>query len=209
MIRLYWWNGPPRNLGDALQPLIVEALAADHVQWAPPEAADLIAGGSILQIAEAKARPGTPVWGAGYIADGPPMGRSDLVLHAVRGPLSARRCGGSPAIGDPVALAPKVFGDQHHHGEPVVAPHYADPRPLADGRRLDLTDDPLDLVRAIAGASHVTTSSLHAWVLADAYDVPATFSHSPHVVGDGYKVADWRAGLPLFDADALLEAAPW
>lgn len=211
MIDLYWWNGPPRNFGDALQPFIVEALSGQRVRWAPPEHCDMIAGGSVLQIAEAKAAPGTAVWGAGFIAEGGPWQGAPLDFRAVRGPLTAARLPTQPqAIGDPVSLAPLVFGDQHHHGRHVVAPHYADRRPLGDGERVDLTADPLDLVRAIGGAASVNTSSLHAMVLAMAYGVEAVrYSPCDAVVGGDYKVRDWEAGEDDFDAEAMLAAAPW
>lgn len=141
----------------------------------------------------------THVWGTGVKEDSVPSGPVyryfDLKIHAVRGRLTEsvfRRAGyiaddEHPALGDPGLLYPDLLPDWRSvpkSYDVAVVPHYYD---QAQGRRLvsrlrdmgvdarfvDVSDlDPLKVLREIAAARKVVSSSLHGLIVADAMGIP-------------------------------------
>lgn len=220
--RAYWWRGPPTNFGDALMGLVAAKLAGEiALPWAAPADADVILGGSVLGEVSA-ARSGTPVWGAGFLTDGGEWSGPALDFRAARGPLTASRVPGDPAIGDPGVLVSRLVPDRREVADraPVVFRHYADPR-LGDVRGDHRASE---LLPVIASASEVVSSSLHGIIVAHAYGIPARWDPHPAVIGDGYKFADYALSVGLTAAqlrddftcpdvthlqDALMEAWPW
>lgn len=139
------------------------------------------------------------VWGTGFKDPVIPAGEIfryyDLDVHAVRGRLTEEvlrktgylRDGERPALGDPGLLYPDLIPDWREIPktcEVAVVPHYYD---QAAGRRLcarmkaagvsavfvNVSElDPLEVVRQIAAARKVLSSSLHGLIVADAMGLP-------------------------------------
>ena len=187
-LRLYWWRDTP-NFGDAINPHIVAHFSGREVEWAPPETADLFATGSVMHFVRAAISSGREsrpiVWGSGCLN----AMRRDFVpkvgFAALRGPLTREWLGLPPGPnGDPALLLPDVLGGPVPRADRVVVvPHFkqmeATHRAVAGLSDtvdvLDVRDGPLEVVRAIAEARLVFSSSLHGLIVADAFGVPSVW----------------------------------
>ena len=134
-IRCHYW-GQGRlviNLGDALVPLLLNALGHDVVTAQSTTPAvnpgrQLLVIGSLLDDSDLDRLQGPiDVWGCGW--RGKPVAsrnRDRLTIHAVRGPLSAKGLGlpASTVIGDPGLLMPSIIAaPRTRHGKRLVLPH--------------------------------------------------------------------------------------
>ncbi|MGA0838999.1 MAG: polysaccharide pyruvyl transferase family protein [Pseudomonadales bacterium] len=210
-IGLYWSRSKP-NFGDALAPLIVARISGRPVRWAPLWRADLVALGSLLgRLRERWWQPRVHVWGAGFIEPVVPHATRHLI-HATRGPLTARALGLDPAsvpLGDPGLLADQlmpVLRVQPRRRGTVVVPHYRDRgHPLLSTlaarpglRVLDVFQPPLELLEAIRGADCVLSTSLHGLIAADALGVPnAWVTLGDQLRGGHFKFLDYYAAFGL------------
>ncbi|MDR3414424.1 MAG: polysaccharide pyruvyl transferase family protein [Formivibrio sp.] len=183
-VELCWWrpaNGTI-NFGDALSPVIVDAMLARRKlsrDSAALRRKRLLAIGSCLHFA----RTGDVIWGAGIngkIAEGRHRFR-DLDVRAVRGPLTAqflRKRGISvPEVyGDPALLLPYVMPwEAVEQDEPyIVMPNLND---LAELGVVEHLVSPLspwaDCIARIRTSRLVIASSLHALIAAEAFGIPA------------------------------------
>lgn len=166
-----------RNFGDRLGPLLLQRRGVD-VEWAPPGEAEVVTAGSVLSKFPTW-WPGT-VLGTGLIQSRmrAPLPRARVL--AVRGELTRDACDlpASTALGDPGILVDELLPAGFAawaDGYTAVIPHYIDhdlvlrhPGAVV----LDILDDPIDLVAAIAGAGLVIASTLHGLIAADALGVP-------------------------------------
>lgn len=133
----YYWREDRLigNLGDALAPILVRGLGYDLVsrQTIGPAIANpgktLLVIGSLLTVQNlSPLGPMLEVWGSGWKGSPLPAEiQQRLVIHAVRGPLTAAGLGLPPGIplGDPALLLPRfVPRPVTRHGKPVVVPHF-------------------------------------------------------------------------------------
>lgn len=253
MVRLYEWNprrkrapGPigrvitygPRisNFGDRLGPLIADRVLARHgIANRRRRGPRLFSVGSVLHFA----RTGDSVWGSGRngkIGDG--MHRfASLDVRATRGPHTraflAERGISAPAVyGDPAVLMAELFPEwarsSGRPSGPVFVPNLNDVSHPDDLEVVSPIGDVGAIVRRIASAEFVVSSSLHGVVIAEAYGVPARMV-VPH--GESlFKYRDYYAGTgrpdeafarsaaeaiaagpsvpPVVDTAALLDAFP-
>lgn len=195
-----WWFRPApgtTNIGDELGPAILERLGY-RVRRVPLEQADLIASGSVLELAEQKARPGATVWGAGFLI---PTRRLTKSLHvaAARGALAARQAGTPDAVlGDPGLLVPLLWGQpwKPTHRLGVVA-HYADNTNYRDWA--DTVIDPTrpvdEVIGQILSCHTIASSSLHGLIVAAAYGIPTMRLEHPKVIGGHHKWIDYLSAL--------------
>lgn len=218
-ISLYWWrhrNPSIKNVGDELNPLIVEKVSGRPVKWASLEECSIVAIGSILEGAAATQRLHPIwVWGSGFIKDGGKLKTRTktrrLRFAAVRGPLSAKRLARRSrpqALGDPALLADSL---QRHSvqtsWEIGVVPHYVDLAHPLVSKLQDLHDEiivispllpPEEFVENIASCRTVISSSLHGLVVADSVGVPNIWvKFSEQVLGKGYKYRDYLANFGI------------
>lgn len=189
MIHAYWWKRLP-NFGDALNPLLLERLSGQSVQWSGSATTPtLVAIGSVVQ----SAKPGWHVWGGGLIAENAPVA-SGLTIYAVRGPRTRTKLAaqGYPAdvpLGDPASLLPMLFpAPAEATYDWGIIPHYIDyPHlcMLSLGRSLrtrfagrstvcliNPLSSPADCIRRLKACRRVASSSLHGLIAADAFGIP-------------------------------------
>ncbi|MBB3995827.1 hypothetical protein GGR95_003491 [Sulfitobacter undariae] len=188
-IKLHWWRGVP-NFGDAINPLIVGHVSGTKVEFAGPQAANLFAIGSMLQVVKrsrkgmAEGQPQIGVWGTGTLH---PVTGLDFLqkvdIHLLRGPITAallkikmRR------FGDPGLLIDSVLPFDGAQSDRIgIVPHHSqmdDPAMLAFATSdpafmlIDPRDTPESVCHQIASCARILSSSLHGLIMADAYGVP-------------------------------------
>jgi len=130
-------------------------------------------------------------------------------IHAVRGKLShSALCQAGMALrdiplGDPGYLAPGLLGIARAKTETKligVVPHYVD-RLNANFRRLmaepgvvdlNVHDDPVHILRAMAECDCVISSSLHGLIFAEAMEIPNLWVKAgDEIAGGAFKFNDW------------------
>jgi len=179
-MRLYWWK-EKNNFGDMLSPLICEWMGAkpEYCETSPK----VLAVGSILD----RAGNDDIIWGSGVQIERDLPSRLDV--RAVRGPVTAnfiRKYGFDvpDVYGDPALLLPVFYTPRA--GMPVrelIVPNIVDVelKRFAKERQLPIldiaVDEPLDIVDAICSAEFVITSSLHALIVAESYDIKVAYIH--------------------------------
>lgn len=188
-----------RNYGDRLGPILLAQLGVS-VEWAPPPEAEIVTAGSVLSKFPSTWR-GT-VLGTGLIQSSMTAVLPKARILAVRGELTRDACGlpRSTPLGDPGILAPDLLDDPREapvDGYTAIVPHYVD-KVMVDrhprARFIDILDEPADIVRAIAGASLVYTSSLHALITADALGVPHVLELA-NTIGGLHKFRDYASAF--------------
>lgn len=112
MIKAYWWKGGPGagNFGDDLTRLLLQHLSGQSVEHAPPEKADIVAVGSILEPwfwknERAREYAGY-IWGSARMTGRAPMAFPKAKVSALRGKFTFDRL--SCANKDPSCLATRV-----------------------------------------------------------------------------------------------------
>lgn len=248
-----WRNDAAMNWGDLLNPYLVEWLSGkpcvpfDRVINVAGRPVYYVVGSGLGQIRTSAGE----VWGMGFIRNGSGLMKVPRRIHAVRGPLTAARLEvlgiRKPRVyGDPAALLPMLYkpavareyklGVVCHFRESsalkMMMGHY-----VGEYSEIDIEAGLRNVVDEINKCRLVISSSLHAIILADAYEIPALwvrFGNGP--LGDGFKFQDyfasvgrppvepvpvselkslqdvedkvWR-GKSMLDGDALLAACPF
>ncbi len=229
-ITAYWWQS--NNFGDNLTPWMINRIAGrrpmwvDHVHDLPYQ----LWAGSILNWANKRAL----VWGAGLGSISDPV-NPEVQIRAVRGPLSAMRakmCGAKvpDVMGDPALCLPRLIPKpEKGDGLIAVVPHYIEQWKAfeiysrnANFKLVDVTAPVDEVVREIASARLVLSSSLHGLIVAHAYGVPAAWvKYSNGLCGDGtkfvdhlalmgqIKVGDWATPFDLREDFATAHSVPF
>ena len=213
----YWWDpGRFGNFGDALNPLLIEALSGKKVVhcWKVFNLARkpvYYVIGSILRGVGNTA----VVWGSGFIDSRDKLRRFPRKVTAVRGPLTRRKllelgvdC--PEVYGDPALLCPKFFrpstAKRHSLG---IVPHRADWRSpvleklrlLPDVSMIDVTCSVEEVIRGITECEFIASSSLHGLIVADAYGIPSVWVKiSDKIGGDDFKFSDYFQSVGREDA---------
>ena len=200
------------NMGDQLNPLIISKCFGYVVESTSREQADVCGIGSHLLSATKKKSKETPlyVWGTGFVRyDATPVEVNPSVKYcAVRGELSKNKVekllGTTLDIptGDAGLLAPYLFDGMiaKKYKLGVVA-HFREReetcfRELLELDKssvlIDVTDDPLEVVRMIASCEVVLSSSLHGLIVSDAFGIPNLHVKvTDKMRGDGFKYDDY------------------
>lgn len=208
------------NMGDQLNRLVLDRLFGFEAEPADPEDAEMFGIGSHLSLlanVNPARKPPVAVWGTGFISKLSTTARipaTGIEFRVVRGEMSRRvlerKLGRTLDIptGDPGLLASLLFTEPvpkaHRLG---VIPHFRerdDPRfpELArlsdDSVVIDLTGDPLAVIREIAACELVISSSLHGLIVADSFGIPNLHVKvSDRVNGDGFKFADYYSAFGI------------
>jgi pyruvyltransferase len=205
----YWWDDEGiANFGDALSPILLEALSGREVvnssrivNFARKPVYHAI--GSILsRVTSSKA----VVWGSGFVDSRCVLEKRPWKVAAVRGPHSRRKLSEldveCPEVyGDPALLCPLIFKPGSTKLYPLgIVPHYVDQsssllmklRTNPGVSIIDVTRAVEDVVQKIIECEVIASSSLHGLIVADAYGIPSIWiKMSNKVEGDDFKYHDY------------------
>jgi len=203
------------NFGDVLSRDAIQELLGRRFRWAAPRHADYIGVGSLLNSAVRAGFHGT-VLGSGLRRPLPPgqgLGEDVRVL-GVRGLLTVEELGldKAYAIGDPGLLARELYPprrSEKRHGAPVLIPHFEVFNSSRQLRRLNSfqaegwrivppNSTPLDVAQQVSGASLVATSSLHGYIFANSFSVPAALVSFEDAREPAFKYRDY---LSIFNIE--------
>ena len=198
-----WWDGHP-NFGDDLTPWLLPEYGIAPVHRTAGRAR--MAGiGSILEFLPSDFD--GAVWGSGLMYGQPhPLPRAHVL--AVRGHLT-RELIGAPddvSLGDPGILVARRIRRPRVRWDVALVPHGHHRQheaflalARADGYRVRVVDvhqPAARVVREIAAADAVVTTSLHGLVTADAFGIPATWTVlEPPLSGGPFKFHDYESVL--------------
>jgi pyruvyltransferase len=211
------------NFGDHLSEIVVRqylALQGYSLDEEVSRGARMLAIGSILQYST----DGDHIWGTGWNGKLPDsMFKSKkLVVHAVRGPLTAeflRKRGFSvpDVFGDPALLIPHLFKDRFAptaQKDFVVVPNLHDLPLVANEPNLV---SPLwgwnKVIDSILQAKLVIASSLHGLIIAESYGIPACyvrlsqtedlFKYKDYYFGSGRTESEFRFANSIGEAKEM------
>ncbi|MFC3569368.1 polysaccharide pyruvyl transferase family protein [Paracoccus simplex] len=207
-VKLFWWEQPyPGNLGDIVNPYIVEHVTGIPPQW-EGRGVGLCAIGSVIKYA----RDGSDVWGSGTPNSGDKLA-AGAHYHAVRGPLTRdlvlANGGTCPEIyGDPAWLLPVLYPRKApprcKTGLILHFTHEDMATPVAPGiKRIDIRRIGYDEIEAfldeMLDCERIISSSLHGVIIAQAYGIPACLAtvtgSSTQIHGDGIKFDDYYRSI--------------
>lgn len=207
-----WRNEAARNWGDLLNPYLVEWLSGkacvpyDQVINVSRQPVYYVVGSGLGQIRSSVGE----VWGMGFLREGASMSRKPRRIHAVRGPLSAKRLADlgvpEPRVwGDPAALMPLLYAPQitpmHELG---IVCHFREKEAigemmshfLGDYKAIDIEGGLKPVVDEIRSCRLIASSSLHGLILADAYGIPSLWIRiTRQPLGDGFKFRDYFSSV--------------
>lgn len=214
----YWWIGQGgRNFGDALNPVIIEALSGKRVVHSSrilnlARKPVYYAIGSILRGVRSS---NAVMWGSGFIDSRDTLKRRPKEVRAVRGPLTRRKllelgveC---PSVyGDPALLCPLFIkpGASKRYSLGIV-PHFTDwHSPLLERFRvmpnvavIDITSGVPNVIDRVNECEAIASSALHGLILADAYGIPSVWVKiSGKIGGDDFKFSDYFQSVGREDA---------
>lgn len=207
-VKLFWWEEPhPGNLGDIVNPYIIEKMTGIPPRFAP-RGEGMCAIGSVIKFAKA----GTPVWGSGSPHEHDTLA-PDAVYHSVRGPytrdLILANGGSCPEVyGDPAWFLPVLFRPHvpktHKTGLILHFTHEeADLDIDPSIRRINIRRLGYDQIEAflteMLSCERIVSSSLHGVIIAHAYGIPACLAtvtdSRQQIHGDGIKFKDYYASV--------------
>ena len=200
---ILWYDHPhgKSNFGDELSRLLLPALDVDITLTDDPRKAELVAIGGNLEMLLPSQQ--TIVVGTGFIQDGSKIPKVNWDIRLIRGKLSAKRLGWKGPLGDPAVLAPMLLKNNPKVKWPLgIIPHVHGDENFKQftpkgAKYIDLTKDPITILKEIASCEAVASSSVHGWLVAVALGIPAKrFELGPTPGGD-YRWEDVCSGLDL------------
>jgi len=157
------------------------------------------------------------IWGTGFIKD--IDNYSDkfyrkMVFHAVRGKLSlerVRRISGQSleniVMGDAGILACHLVEAPTKKYKIGIVPHFREKTNMLFSEManvypnsilIDITAEPLDVIRQISSCECILSSSLHGLIVADSFHIPNMFIYvTSSMRGDGIKYRDYYSNFDL------------
>lgn len=180
------------NFGDDLSRLVLREVTGQDVRWSTPARADVLGIGSILELAFKEGAKDCIIWGSGLRQSSLSLSGDSLMENgwdflAVRGPLTSSSLDLDQNVtwGDPGILSPYLMEGVHISGSGhVVVPHFST-WDTVSGRALlrqiqgegytilPPTLGPSEMLRRLAGAEVVYSSSLHGIIVSDSFGIPA------------------------------------
>ncbi|MHC2066848.1 polysaccharide pyruvyl transferase family protein [Bremerella sp. T1] len=220
-LRVYWWNQGPRagNFGDELGPALIRILARSRVEWAPPEMADIISIGSVLEPwfwKNTRSFSGI-VWGSGRMYGSESFSLASSQISLLRGPLTLKSFGGDNSIplGDPGLLADIFLKKRDPKYALGLVPHWSQFEHLAWTRLaahnthlIDVCSGYEQVISQIAQCEAIVSSSLHGLIVADSLGIPnvwVTLGDDPTYPNQDFrfKFADYYASLGITEMDVV------
>jgi hypothetical protein len=209
-LQTYYWNSR-KNFGDALTSLLIKKFTRLESVWCPPEYAELVMVGSILEHLPPDYT--GVIAGAGKLHESTRLNFGLAKVLAVRGPLTAKGMKGNNIIlADPGLIADELVGEQEKLYDLGIVPHWSDTalerNPIFtkyNPHIIRVSEDPLKVIKEIGQCKKIVSSSLHGIVLADAFSIPRRIEIAPKMLshpkqeGGIFKWKDYSAslGVPL------------
>lgn len=203
------------NMGDQLNPLILGRLFGYGLVPVSANRAEIVVLGSCLQkLARRKSPCRVFVWGTGFMSydSAEPSPDLNVDYRAVRGNLTKRRI--ERRLGreldiptaDPGLLASRLLDrpvDKEYdlgiiaHFRERHDPRFAHLAKMAGRvRMVDVTQDPLTVIRQIASCERILSSSLHGLILSDSLGIPNLhIKVTDNLRGDGFKFDDYYSAF--------------
>jgi pyruvyltransferase len=203
----YWYTDNPLsdvgNVGDMLAPIIIEHYMGKRPVFVPSYAkGKLLSCGSIAEFIQ----DGDTVWGSGLIQAMNLTKKMDVNILAVRGQLTAQRLSETgyevPKVyGDPASLMPRIYYPMVKRKYKMgYVPHYVEKLEFLSlfgyhGLVFSIIDTPQHFIDTLLSCEQITTSSLHALILADAYGIPCHYLQvTDKIIGGYFKYEDYISG---------------
>jgi len=200
--------------------MLLHRFARLESTWAKPEDAELVVIGSILEHLPKDWR--GVVAGAGKLHEKSVIDLPYARFLAVRGPLSAKGLRRNVVLADPALLADELVGYADKEFDLGLVPHWTDTTLVKDPRFakfnpkiIDVSADPLQVLREISRCKKIVTSSLHGAVVADSFMIPRRIELAPrmlthaHQEGGDFKWRDYHASLGMkFEPGVLVSVDP-
>lgn len=204
---MYYWE-KRANFGDALTSLLLQKFIHLSSEWAPPEDAELVVVGSVLD--KLPEDWSGVIAGAGKLHEKTKVAFPNATILALRGPLTAKGVKGDFVLGDPGLLTDELVNLEDKQYNLGIIPHWTD-HALANDPRftkynpkiIHVNDDPLEVVREIGRCKKIISSSLHGIILADAFAIPRRIEIAPrmlthaHQEGGIFKWLDYSASINM------------
>lgn len=227
-VRLGLRTGRPlMNFGDELTRDVLEYATGRKVTWSAPAKADVVAIGSILELYMRRSGH-AKIWGTGLRGEIPAhllpsyRAHADSIL-AVRGPHSRAQLGlpDDTPIGDAGLLAAALIDGARpaKSSKIVLIPHFRvwntseGRQEIREARRLGMevvppTLPPLTVIKKVAAARLVLSSSLHGVIVAHSVGTPTQLlTVSDSGVEPQFKYGDYFASMQLTNTAMSLSAA--
>lgn len=204
-IRAYWYRDI-RNFGDLLTPTLLRHFGFTPIHTYPLNA-EMISVGSILEHAD-ESFAGT-ILGSGFIFEHSRMELPQAHVLSVRGALTRERLGSrhrNALLGDPGLLAPLLLSVRNPKRYTIgIIPQHVNLNPsylheiTAKYRKfikvINVINDPLTVVEAMAECEHILSASLHGLVVADALGIPSGWIAEQSLLGGRFKFDDYYSAL--------------
>jgi pyruvyltransferase len=206
-VKVYWskCGHGHGNFGDKITPLLLKHVGIP-VEWSPPEHAELIGVGSILEKAPENFK-GT-IWTTGFMHEASHRHFSRARVLGVRGHLTLERvkCPNHEQmiVGDAGLLCDELAPAARKKHQLGIIPHFVDfddpmVKALAasssDIRLIDICAETSEVMRTTAECEHILSSSLHGLILADSLSIPNRWlelNRGPEIItGAGFKYRDY------------------
>jgi Polysaccharide pyruvyl transferase len=220
--RIFWWEEPyPGNLGDIINPYVIENLCGVPPIYAPRNTPGIYPIGSIIKFAKA----GCHVWGAGSPHESDVLD-PEATYCAVRGPythdLVLKNGGKCDAVyGDAAWFLPTIFRpDVEKTHKTGLILHYQheeanlniDPSIRQIGIRRLGYDQIEAFLTEMLHCERIVSTSLHGVIIAQAYGLPAMLATATEsraqVHGDGIKFKDYFASVGIHDPKPAFDLSP-
>ena len=200
---LAWWTGGYNNWGDIVTPFLIGALTNREVKRGHGSGCIYSIGSIISNV-----RRGGQIWGCGLLSRRhiPVPFPDDVIVHAVRGPLTRKALlavgiSVPEVYGDPVLLMPYLCRSSNRPKTEVgIICHYNDVPYLGDisgmqsYRIIDIQAGFLRVLEEVLDCEAIVSSSLHGLILAEAYGKPAAWlqvDKGKHLAGRNFKFKDY------------------
>ena len=221
-MRIYWsrCGHGHGNFGDKITPLLLKH-AGIPVEWAPPEHAELIGVGSVLEKVPETFK--GAIWTTGFMHESSRKKFPHARLLGVRGRLTLERieCNARDKVllGDAGLLADVFHTPATKRHKLGIIPHFADAddpfvKQLAQSSSeitvIDICAETMEVISAAGQCENIISSSLHGLILADSLGIPSRWMElnrgEKRVTGEGFKYRDYYSTFGRDAAPLHLDA---
>jgi pyruvyltransferase len=198
-MKAYWYKGDISNVGDMLTPYILKHLTGQEPEWSF-DPGKFLAVGSIAEFISDN----DIVFGSGFIQPMHIEKHENVTFLAVRGAKTAELLKESgyyvpDVLGDPAILMPDIYFPKVKKKYDVAfIPHYVEVKEFKakyKGHYISVSNTVEGFISEMLQCKSVITSSLHAYILAEAYGINAEYVQlTDKIIGGMFKFEDYKSG---------------